>query len=225
MLKKLINSILAGVSIALGGTIYLLCSNKIVGAFLFAIGILLVMEFKFLLYTGYVPTKREEQKFSDYLINSTFVFIGNLIGGGLTAGLLALTKLREPLYEATLNVCNAKLNDELLSVFILAIFCGIIIAGIVKATNMKKQILFVAMMIATFILCGFEHVVANSFYFAFSLKLFTFEGLLFMLVCLAGNFVGGLISSFVKSPAEASQKVINEPCGTKVEPVVSEENK
>ena len=56
------------------------------------------------------------------------------------------------------------------------------------------------MMIATFILCGYEHVVANSFYFSFSLKLFTFEGLLFMLVCLLGNFVGGLICSFVKNP-------------------------
>lgn len=202
MLKKFIDSVLAGISIALGGTIYLMCPNKIVGALLFAVGILLVMEFKFLLYTGYVPTKREEQSIPNYLFNSTFVFIGNLVGGGLTAGLLALTKLREPLYNATLTLCENKLNDTLLSVFILSIFCGIIIAGIVKATNLKHQILFVAMMIATFILCGYEHVVANSFYFSFSLKLFTFKGILFMLVCLCGNFVGGLICSFVKSPEE-----------------------
>lgn len=202
MLKKLINSILAGVSIAIGATIYLLCSNKIVGACLFSVGILLVMEFKFLLYTGYVPTKREEQSFTDYLVNSTFVFFGNLIGGGLTAGLLALTKLREPLYQATTTLCENKINDSLISVFILAIFCAIIIAGIVKATNLKKQILFVVMMIATFILCGFEHVVANAFYFSMSLKLFTFKGLLFMVVCLLGNFVGGLICSYVKSPED-----------------------
>ena len=202
MLKKFIDSVLAGISIALGGTIYLMCPNKIVGALLFAVGILLVMEFKFLLYTGYVPTKREEQSIPNYLFNSSFVFIGNLVGGGLTAGLLALTKLREPLYNATLTLCENKLNDTLLSVFILSIFCGIIIAGIVKATNLKHQILFVAMMIATFILCGYEHVVANSFYFSFSLKLFTFKGILFMLVCLCGNFVGGLICSFVKSPEE-----------------------
>ena len=202
MLKKFIDSVLAGISIALGGTIYLMCPNKIVGALLFAVGILLVMEFKFLLYTGYVPTKREEQSIPNYLFNSSLVFIGNLVGGGLTAGLLALTKLREPLYNATLTLCENKLNDTLLSVFILSIFCGIIIAGIVKATNLKHQILFVAMMIATFILCGYEHVVANSFYFSFSLKLFTFKGILFMLVCLCGNFVGGLICSFVKSPEE-----------------------
>ena len=202
MIKKLIYSILAGVSISIGATIYLLCSNKIVGAFLFAVGILMVMEFKFLLYTGYVPTNRENQKITDYLINSTFVFFGNLIGGGLTALLLSLTRLKDSLYQATSSLCETKLNDNLLSIFILSIFCGIIIAGIVKATNLKKQVIYVAMMIATFILCGFEHVVANSFYFAFSLQLFTFKGLLFMLVCLTGNFVGGLICSFVKSPEE-----------------------
>lgn len=202
MIKKLIYSILAGVSISIGAAIYLLCSNKIVGAFLFAVGILMVMEFKFLLYTGYVPTNRENQKFTDYLINSTFVFFGNLIGGGITALLLSLTRLKDSLYQATLSLCETKLNDHLLSIFILSIFCGIIIAGIVKATNLKKQVIYVAMMIATFILCSFEHVVANSFYFAFSLKLFTFKGLLFMLVCLAGNFVGGLICSFIKSPEE-----------------------
>ena len=200
MLDKLIRSILAGISVALGAVIYLLCSNKIVGALFFSVGILLVMEFKLLLYTGYVPTQRESQSFKDYLINSSFVFIGNLIGGALTAALLSLTRLKDQLYQATTAVCEVKLNDSLLSIFILAIFCGIIIAGIVKATNLKHKVLYVAMMIATFILCGYEHVVANSFYFSFSLKLFTFEGLLLMLVCLAGNFVGGLLCSFIKNP-------------------------
>ena len=200
MLNKLVKSILAGISIAIGAVIYLLCSNKIVGAFLFSVGILMVMEFKLLLYTGYVPTQREGQSFKDYIINSSFVFIGNLIGGAITAGLLALTRLQDDLWKATNSVCDVKLNDNLLSIFILSIFCGIIIAGIVKATNLKHRVLYVGMMIATFILCGYEHVVANSFYFSFSLKLFTFKGLLFMLVCFLGNFVGGLICSFVKNP-------------------------
>lgn len=204
MVNKLVKSILAGIAISLGAVIYLVLmeTNKIAGALFFAVGILLVMEFKLLLYTGYVPTQREGQSFLEYTINSAFVFVGNLIGGALTAGLLALTRLKDTLYAASLKVCEVKLNDNLLSIFILSIFCGIIIAGIVKATNLKHKVLYVAMMIATFILCGYEHVVANSFYFSFSLKLFTLEGLLFMLVCFLGNFVGGLICSFVKSPEE-----------------------
>lgn len=202
MIEKLIKSILAGVAISIGAVIYLLLmdTNKIVGALFFSVGILMVMEFKLLLYTGYVPTQREGQSFLDYTINSAFIFIGNLIGGGITAGLLALTRLKNQLYEASLKVCEIKLNDNLLSIFILSIFCGIIIAGIVKATNLKHKVLYVAMMIATFILCGYEHVVANSFYFSFSLKLFTLEGLLLMLVCFLGNFAGGVICSFIKNP-------------------------
>ena len=74
MLKKVIYSLMAGIAIAMGATIYVLCSNKIVGAFMFSIGILLVMEFKMLLFTGYVPTQRENQKLSDYLINSTLIY-------------------------------------------------------------------------------------------------------------------------------------------------------
>lgn len=206
MLEKLIKSILAGVAIAIGGTIFLLCENKIVGALFFSVGILMVMEFKLLLYTGYVPTQRKNQKFLDYLLNSTFVFFGNLIGGAATAGLLALTRLRSTLYEKTVAICDVKVNDSIISVFILAMFCGFIIAGIVKATNLKHKVIYVAMMIATFILCGFEHVVANCLYVTSSLALFTFKGLLFMLVCLCGNFVGGLLCSFIKDPEKNENK-------------------
>jgi formate/nitrite transporter FocA (FNT family) len=202
MLKKIIYSVMAGIAIAMGATIYVLCSNKIVGAFMFSIGILLVMEFKLLLFTGYVPTQRSGQKITDYLINSTLIFFGNLLGAGIVAGLLALTRLRETIYNTTVAICEVKVNDNLLSTFILSIFCGFIIAGIIKASNLKKSVLYVAMMIATFILCGFDHIVANAFYFSASLTLFTWSGLLFMLVCMLGNFVGGLLCSYIPTPEE-----------------------
>lgn len=202
MVKKVIYSLMAGIAIAMGATIYVLCSNKIVGAFMFSIGILLVMEFKMLLFTGYVPTQRENQKLSDYLINSTLIFFGNLFGASLVAGLLSLTRLKDTIYKSTLAICEVKLADAWYSTFILSMFCGFIIAGIVKASNLKKSVIYVAMMIATFILCGFDHVVANAFYFAASAKLFTWGGLLFMLICMLGNFAGGLICSFIPTPEE-----------------------
>ena len=58
MNKRIFNvifkSILAGVLIALAGHIYLNCSNKIVGAFLFSIGLIGVIVLKANLYTGKV---------------------------------------------------------------------------------------------------------------------------------------------------------------------------
>ena len=199
MIKKLTYSILAGVAISIGCIIYLLCSNKIVGAILFSVGILMVMEFKFLLFTGYVPKERENQPVKEYLINSAFVFIGNLLGAMLTALVISLTRLQDSIYTAAKAICEVKLSDNLLSIFILSILCGIIIAAIVKAENYKMQVLYVAMMIAVFILSGYEHVVANAFYLSITLSIFTWQGLLFMLVCLLGNFAGGFLFSFINS--------------------------
>ena len=42
-MKHLIKSILAGIMIAIGGTIYLSLENKMVGAFLFAIGLFIIV--------------------------------------------------------------------------------------------------------------------------------------------------------------------------------------
>lgn len=203
MIDKIIKSILAGISIALGAIIYLLCPDKVIGAFFFSIGILLVMEYKLLLFTGYVPTQRTTQSIKDYFINSGIVFVGNMVGGALTAFLIMQTRLRDTLYVATKAVAEVKINDSHLSVFILAIFCGIIIAGIVKATNLKKQVLYVGMMIATFILCSYEHVVANIFYITASKTILSLEGISFILVCMLGNLVGGVLCSFIKSPEKS----------------------
>ena len=42
-MKYLIKSILAGIMIGIGGTIYLSLDNKIIGAFLFAIGLFIIV--------------------------------------------------------------------------------------------------------------------------------------------------------------------------------------
>lgn len=207
MIKKIIASVLAGIAISIGATIYILCSNKIMGACLFAIGILMVMEFKFLLYTGYIPTQRETQTLKDYLINSTIVFFGNVLGAFFTAMLLRLTRLKESLLIGCENICAVKLGDNLLSIFILAIFCGIIIAAIVKADNLKKQVIYVIAMIAVFILSSFEHVVANAFYLSFTFDLFSLNGILFMLINVLGNFLGGFAFSYVGKIAINKQNI------------------
>ena len=197
MIKKIIASMLAGFAISIGTVIYLLCSNKIFGACFFSVGILMVMEFKFLLFTGYVPTQRACQKWKEYFINCGIVLIGNFIGAFITAMLLRLTRIKDALLPVCESVCSTKLNDSLLSVFILSIFCGIIIAAIVKVNDRKHQILYVTMLIAVFILSSYEHVVANAFYLSFTFDIFTFEGLLFMIVCALGNLAGGIASSYV----------------------------
>ena len=51
-IEILIKSILAGIMIGIGGTIYLSLDNKIVGSILFAIGLFVIVVYSFNLYTG-----------------------------------------------------------------------------------------------------------------------------------------------------------------------------
>ena len=57
-MKKIIDiflrSLLTGVAIAIGGTVYLSCPNKYLGAFLFGIGLFVILSFSFNLFTGKV---------------------------------------------------------------------------------------------------------------------------------------------------------------------------
>lgn len=207
MLKKLLYSILAGIAISIGCIVYISCTNKIVGAMLFSVGILMVIEFKFLLFTGYVPNQRTTQPMKEYLINSLFVICGNIIGCALTAGLVYFTRIQESIYQGALAISNVKINDNPLSVFILAIFCGFIIAMIVRAKDFKKQVLYSLMMIAVFIISSFEHVVADAFYLTMSLQLFTWKGLLVLLMALLGNFIGGFLSSYIGEEKKIKEEI------------------
>ena len=51
--KTLLQGILAGISISLGGTVFLMSADKTVGALLFAVGLFCVCAFGFSLFTGF----------------------------------------------------------------------------------------------------------------------------------------------------------------------------
>lgn len=56
MLKKFfkifVPAVYSGLCIGIGGMVYLNCENKVVGAFMFCIGLLTILLFGFNLYTG-----------------------------------------------------------------------------------------------------------------------------------------------------------------------------
>lgn len=58
MLKKFfkifVPAVYSGLCIGIGGMVYLNCENKVVGAFMFCIGLLTILLFGFNLYTGKV---------------------------------------------------------------------------------------------------------------------------------------------------------------------------
>ena len=191
--KILIRAILAGVMISIGGTIFLTCESKLLGAFLFSIGLYAICAFGLNLYTGKIGYVIDNKP--KYLIELGITLLGNLIGTVGCGYLLFLTRQGDKLRKVASSICETKLNDNLLSIFILAIFCGIIMylaVDLFKRLNDFGKYMGIFMGITVFILAGFEHCVANMYYFS-AANMWEWKTVLYVLVMIAGNSVGSIL--------------------------------
>lgn len=190
----LLKAILTGIAIGIGGTVYLSCENKVAGAFLFGTGLFTILTFGFMLFTGKVGYAVENKP--AYLIDLAVIWAGNLIGTALTAGLVLLTRIGGNISEKAAALCAVKLSDSLVSIFILAFFCGMLMFiaadGYKNIKNPVGQMLAVFLPVMTFILSGFEHCVANMYYFTAG-GAWSGKGFLYMLVMTLGNAAGGIL--------------------------------
>lgn len=180
--------------IAIGGTIFLSIENKVIGASLFSIGLFGVLIYNLNLYTGkigYLITNFNLKYIKELIIT----LIGNFIGACSVGFILRYTRIYDNIYKKSLILANTKLNDNILSIFILSIFCGLLmyfaVNGFKKQTDFGKY-LVVYLGVAVFILCGFEHCIANMYYFSvadiWSLKTLGYTGIMVL-----GNSLGSFI--------------------------------
>ena len=196
-----LKSIMAGICIGVGGIAYLSLDNKMVGAALFASGLFTICTLGYNLFTGkacYLPGSEQKGKYLLWLLQ---IWVGNLIGAAATGYLIRLTRAGSALAEKAQGLCETKLSDSLLSIFILAVFCNLMIY--IAVENFKSnphtlgKYLAIFLGVMVFILAGFEHCVANMFYFSVA-NLWSLRTVLYLLVMTAGNAVGGLIPEIVK---------------------------
>lgn len=191
----LLKGIYAGIMIGIGGTIYLSVSNQVVGAILFAIGLLTICVYKMNLYTGMIGYILENKL--GYLKTLTFTLLGNLLGTIITALLILNTRIANISIRAR-EMAIIKISDNYLSIFILSVFCGILMY--IAVNNFKKgedsiiKYLSIFICVVVFILCGFEHCVANMYYISLA-KAWTFKSAISMLFMIFGNSVGAIIMS------------------------------
>ncbi len=190
-LRFFLKAILAGMFIAIGGTVYLSCENKVVGSVLFALGLFTIVNWGLNLYTGKIGYI-DRTNYPEVIIT----YFGNFVGTNIFALALRGTRIYPALTEkiAAANIVGAKLSDNYLSIFILAIFCGMLMYTAVATFRKKPDILgaiAVIMCVSVFILCGFEHCIANMFYFALGTPIKDY--ILPLLVMTLGNSVGGIV--------------------------------
>lgn len=200
-LKHLVKAILGGCCIAFGGIAYIAIDNKVVGALFFTLGLYTICTFGFNLFTGKACYIFENK--ANYLIEVAITWVGNLIGTCLVGFLTRLTRIAgDAFLQKAETISNAKLNDNLLSIFILAVFCNIFIyIAVEEFKNNPHELgkyLGLFLGVAGFILCGFEHVVANMFYFTVANQIFTLKTLLYLFVMTVGNTLGGVIFPVIR---------------------------
>lgn len=193
-LKTLVLAALAGMSISIGGIVFLSCESKVAGAIFFTIGLFTVCTFSFNLFTGKVCYAFENK--ASYILDLILIWIGNFAGCLLTGLAMRLTRVAPGLIETAQGICEKKLSGSPLSTIILGLFCNICIFIAVDGykNNPHEIGKYLALLfgVSVFILCGFEHCVANMFYFSMA-GIFSIEMLLFLLLNTVGNCIGGLL--------------------------------
>ena len=122
-INYLIKGIYAGVMIGIGGIAYLSITNKIIGAFIFSIGLISICIYNMNLYTGKIGYILNNKP--SYIFELLFTLIGNFIGAFLVGNLINLTRFNN-LSNVAKEISIIKLNDSELSIFILSVFCGIL---------------------------------------------------------------------------------------------------
>ena len=188
-MRSFVRAICAGAAIALGGTVFLACENKTVGALMFSIGLITVLVFGFDLFTG----KACNEAFLKKPVSLLIIWAGNFVGAVLF-GLMVST--HGAMYDTAAGLAAAKLDKPFYIVIIDGIICELCIAvavrGYAKAEGFGKY-LTVVLGVMVFILCGAEHVVADMFYFAAARATDIAGVTLFLLTATVGNLAGGVI--------------------------------
>ena len=184
---------LAGLVITLGASAYLMLESPLAGALMFTVSLFAICSFGWNLFTGKVCYSIG--KGPRYIGFLAVVWLSNFAGAAAGGTLLRLTRLAN-IVERAQSVCETKLGDSLLSVFILAIFCNIMIYIAVEGyRSIPYEIgkyIAVFFGVTVFVICGFEHCVANMYYITLA-GMWSGEALVFILVSTCGNIAGGLL--------------------------------
>ena len=171
---------LAGFLIGIGVIANITAANPVLGAFLFSLGLLAIMQLQLQLFTGKVGDLIYAKKENKLL---PFIFLGNVIG--IETAIICYA-CANPNFDAALQAASAaKFSKDYFQMLACGIFCGVLIHIAVKS----KQFYITILSIMAFILIGAEHCIADIPYLV---KSFSFVNLSKFGLVVLGNISGSL---------------------------------
>lgn len=200
-------TILSGAMIAICATSSLLANGvmkefgKFVGAILFSLGIFVILAYDMKLFTGLVATIPHMKLKNLWKLPTCF--IGNAIGVAIVAVLVYFSPVSNVVVSGAKSVISAKLYSEnwAISSLCSGVLCGILITLSVLSVNHshKKGLsanVGVIFPIIVFAFCGFDHSVANMFYFYY-LGEVSWQVVGYIMLTILGNVIGGVLLPLV----------------------------
>lgn len=189
MKKLFLSSVIAGSWISIGCIVNLSIIHKLatlgwlIGAFGFCIGLLGVVFFGEKLYTGTAGfIKFQKEDFRDLLL----IFIGNIVGCFIFAMMMRIA--HPELIKHSISIVNERLSCNLISGFIKAVACGMLMTFAVKFARERKNYIPLLFAVPAFIVSGYYHSIADGFYYCYAGL--DVDELLIWFITFIGNFVG-----------------------------------
>ena len=161
MFKTFRSAVIAGFTIGLAGFGYLSMIgvlNGVVGAIVFAFGLLTIVAYKLKLFTGtagFINFNKEE------LGTLLLILVGNVIGCGIVALMTRLSP--NDINGVAERILTGRIVNGPLKSGILAIGCGFIMTTAVTFAR-KGNLLPLIFGVPLFIFCGFPHCLVDAFY-------------------------------------------------------------
>ncbi|MCI9022288.1 MAG: formate/nitrite transporter family protein [Eubacterium sp.] len=196
-LHAFVLAVLAGIAIGIGGTVYLSMDNKTAGALMFTVGLYTICIHGLNLYTGKVGYAPNQP--AAYLLDLLVIWAGNLAGTGMAALGVRQTRI-SGIADKAAALCEVKLQDSMASLFLLAVFCGFLMFIAVDGYKQSGSPVILFLGVGAFILCGFEHCIADMFYFSVA-GMWPGRAVAAVLVITLGNSVGGILIPLAKKNA------------------------
>ena len=180
----------AGLLVGIGGAVLLACENRIAGAVLFSVALVGICLLGLSLFTGkvgYLVVSHEKDDWTGLFA----ALAGNFAGAVLCARLVAWG--RPEAAQEAVSLCAGKLDKVLFSALPSGFLCGVLMYAAVQTYQAKGTCLGILLCIPAFILSGFEHSIADMFYFALTAigGQSGLRVLWFLLLVIAGNALGG----------------------------------
>lgn len=178
--KSLMLAILAGIFISFGGIASTAASSGVSGGLatlvkglVFPVGLIMVVVCGAELFTGNCllisPLISRDIKLSKTLKSWGIVYLGNFIGSVLIAVLVVYSHAQsEAVATACINIAKAKCNMQFFDAFLRGILCNMLVClavwGAMASKTTPGKIMALYMPVLAFVICGFEHSVANMYF-------------------------------------------------------------